>query len=168
MQFLAAVAIKEALEEKAGVNVKLKWPNDLVLENLKLGGMLVESKTVGDNISFVILGIGVNVNQSKGQLPSGAVSLILSSGRRNDLRALLKTILDQIRSWYADLANPSAIMEEWWRNCVHRSLRVRIAMPSGSVTGVSTGIDEEGGLMLETEDHKIRKVSEGSLTLLDD
>jgi biotin-(acetyl-CoA carboxylase) ligase len=94
--------------------------------------------------------------------------LILSSGKRNDLRALLKTILDQIRSWYRDLANPSAIMEEWWRNCVHRPLRVRIAMPSGSITGISRGIDEEGDLMIETEDHRIWKVSEGSLTLLDD
>jgi len=47
----------------------LKWPNDLVLGNAKLGGILVESKTQGEKVSFAILGIGLNVNQGKAQLP---------------------------------------------------------------------------------------------------
>src|SRR5260370_36590900 len=103
LQFLAAVATRQALENETGVSVKLKWPNDLVLGNAKLGGILIESKTLADRISFAILGIGLNINQSKAQLPVEAISLRLVSGKQHDHRLLLRAILDQMRSSYADL-----------------------------------------------------------------
>ena len=168
LQFLAAVAARQALEYETGLVVKLKWPNDLVLENAKLGGILTESETLADRISFAILGIGLNINQSKAQLPPEAVSLRLVSGKRHDLRLLLRAILDQMRSSYDDLANPSKIMEDWWRNCVHRPLRVQVTVSKDIVTGVSRAIDEDGSLVIETDDREIRKVSEGSLRILDD
>jgi BirA family transcriptional regulator, biotin operon repressor / biotin---[acetyl-CoA-carboxylase] ligase len=167
LQILAAVATRQALEDETGLDVKLKWPNDLVLENAKLGGILTESKTLGDRVSFAILGIGLNINQSRMQLPPGAISLRLVSGRQFDLRFVLRAILDQLRSWYNELNHPSRVMEEWWRNCVHRPLRVQVNLPKETVTGISRAIDEEGSLLIETDDHRIRKVNEGSLTLLD-
>jgi biotin-(acetyl-CoA carboxylase) ligase len=59
-------------------------------------------------------------------------------------------------------------MEEWWRNCVHRPLRVQVTVSKNTVTGVSRAIDEDGSLVIETDDHKIRRVSEGSLAILID
>ncbi len=168
LQFLAAIATRQALENETGVSVKLKWPNDLVLGNAKLGGILIESKTLADRISFAILGIGLNINQSKAQLPPEAISLRLVSGKQHDLRLLLRAILDQMRSSYDDLDNPSKIMEDWWRNCVHRPLRVQVTVSKDTVTGVSRAIDEDGSLIIETDDREIRKVSEGSLRILDD
>src|SRR5216683_4171006 len=168
LQFLAAVAARQALEDETGLVVKVKWPNDLVLENAKLGGILIESQTLADSISFAILGIGLNINQSKAQLPPEAISLRLVSGKQYDLRLLLRAILDQMRSSYDDLDNPSKIMEDWWRNCVHRPLRVQVTISKETVTGVSRAIDEDGSLIIETDDREIRKVSEGSLKILDD
>jgi len=168
LQFLAAIAIRQALENKTGLSVKLKWPNDLVLGNAKVGGILIESKTLADRISFAILGIGLNINQSKAQLPPEAISLRLVSGKQHDLPVLLRAILDQMRSSYDDLDNPSKIMEDWWRNCVHRPLRVQVTVSKDTVTGVSRAIDEDGSLVIETDDHKIRRVSEGSLAILID
>jgi BirA family transcriptional regulator, biotin operon repressor / biotin---[acetyl-CoA-carboxylase] ligase len=167
LQFLAAVAARRALEEKTGLSVRLKWPNDLVLENSKLGGILLESKTQGDSVSFVILGIGLNINQPKDRLPPGATSLRLESGKQYNLLLLLRTILNKMRSSYHDL-DTSKLMKEWWRNCVHRPLRVQIGVSTGTLTGISRGIDDDGSLLIETDDHRIRKVSEGSLTLLND
>lgn len=149
------------------MNVKLKWPNDLVLGNEKLGGILIESKTLGDRISFAILGIGLNINQLEAQLPPRATSLRLASRKKHDLRLLLRAILEQMKSSYDDLDNPSKIMEEWWRNCVHRPLRIQLTLPKQTVTGISIGIDEEGSLLVETDDRRIRKVNEGSLRILD-
>jgi BirA family transcriptional regulator, biotin operon repressor / biotin---[acetyl-CoA-carboxylase] ligase len=168
LQFLAAIATRQALENETGMSVKLKWPNDLVLGSAKLGGILIESKTLGDSVSFAILGIGLNINQSKAQLPPEAISLRLVSGKQHDLRLLLRAILDQMRSSYDDLDNPSKIMEDWWRKCVHRPLRVQVTFSKDTVTGVSREIDEDGSLVIETDDHKIRRVSEGSLTILID
>jgi BirA family biotin operon repressor/biotin-[acetyl-CoA-carboxylase] ligase len=168
LQFVAAVATRQALENETGVSVKLKWPNDLVLGQKKLGGILIESKTLGDRVSFAILGIGLNINQRKADLSPGAASLRLLSRRKHDLRLLLRAILEQIRSLYNDWDKPSKIMEEWWHNCIHRPLRVQVTLPKGAVSGISKGIDEDGALLIETDGGKIRKVSEGSLKLLYD
>jgi BirA family transcriptional regulator, biotin operon repressor / biotin---[acetyl-CoA-carboxylase] ligase len=168
LQFLAAVATRQALGQETGLGVKLKWPNDLVIGNSKLGGILIESKTQGDRVRFAILGIGLNINQEKTQLPPGAISLRLLSGRKHDLRLILRTILDQIKSTYNDLDNPSKIMEDWWHNCIHRPLRVQVTISKGTVTGISRGVDDDGSLLIETDDHRIRKVNEGSLRILND
>lgn len=168
LQFLAAVATRQALEDETGVGLKLKWPNDLVFENRKLGGILIESRTLGGRVSFAILGIGLNINGGKAQLLPGATSLRLLSGKQHDLRRLLRAILDQIRSSYDDLDNPSKIMQDWWRNCIHRPLRVQVTTSKETFTGISRGIDDEGSLLIEIDDHRIRKLNEGSLTLLND
>jgi BirA family biotin operon repressor/biotin-[acetyl-CoA-carboxylase] ligase len=168
LQFLAVVATRQALENETGLSARLKWPNDLVLGHEKLGGILIESKTLGNTISFAILGIGLNINQLKAQLPPGAVSLRVVSGKQQDLRLILRAILEEIRSSYDDLNNSSKIMEEWWRNCVHRPSRVQVTLPNGTVTGISRGIDKDGSLVIETDDRRIRKVNEGSLRILDD
>jgi len=168
LQFLAAIATRQALENETGLSVRLKWPNDIVLRNAKLGGILVEFKTIGESVAFAILGIGLNINQSKSHLPPRATSLRLVSGKQRDLRLLLRAILDQIRSSYDELDNPANIMEDWWRNCVHRPTRVLVTLPKDTVTGISRAINEDGSLVIETDDRKIRRVSEGSLTLLND
>jgi BirA family transcriptional regulator, biotin operon repressor / biotin---[acetyl-CoA-carboxylase] ligase len=168
LQFLTAVATRTAVENETGLGVKLKWPNDLVIGKAKLGGILIESKTLGAQVSFAILGVGLNINQSKAQLPSGATSLQLVSGKQQDIRLLLRAVLHQIRSSFDLLDQPSKLMEEWWRNCVHRPMRVRITDSSRAVTGISRGIDENGALIIETDDHRIRRVTEGSLGILDD
>lgn len=168
LQFLAAIATRQALENETGLSVKLKWPNDLVLGHEKLGGILIESETLGDSVSFAIVGIGLNINQGKADLPPGATSLRHVSRKQHDLRLLLRAILEQIRSAYDDLDNPSKIMEEWWRNCVHRPLRVEATLSKDTVTGISRAIDGDGSLIIETDDRSIRKVIEGSLRILDD
>ena len=168
LQFLAAVATRRALEDETGLRVKLKWPNDLVLETGKLGGILIESRTLGDSVSFAILGIGLNINQSKAQLAPGAVSLRHVSGTRYDLRTLLRAILDQMRSSFDGLDHPSRIMEEWWRNCIHRPLRIQVSLGNDTITGISTAISEDGSLVIETDYGKIRRLNEGSLKILDD
>jgi len=168
LQFLAAIATRQALENETGLSVKLKWPNDLVLGHEKLGGILMESKTLGDSVSFAIVGIGLNINQDKAHLPPGAISLRHVSRRQHNLRLLLRAILEQIRSTYNDWDKPSKIMEEWWRNCIHRPLTVEATLSKDIVTGISRAIDEDGSLIIESDDHKIRKVNEGSLRILDD
>ncbi|HEX4920589.1 MAG TPA: hypothetical protein VFV92_07605, partial [Candidatus Bathyarchaeia archaeon] len=62
---------------------------------------------------------------------------------------------------------PSRVMEDWWRWCVHRPPMVQVTLSTGVVTGITRGINQEGALLVETEDRRIRTVSEGTLRLLD-
>lgn len=168
LQYLTANAARQAVQDETGLQVQLKWPNDLVIDKNKLGGILIESKTLGDRVSFAILGIGLNVNQGEDRLPGGATSIRLASGMRYDQRRLLKAIVDQTRSRYDELDEPSTIMDEWWRNCVHRPPRVQVALPKGIVIGITRGIDEDGGLIIETDDRRVQRVREGTLRLFTD
>jgi BirA family biotin operon repressor/biotin-[acetyl-CoA-carboxylase] ligase len=168
LQFLASTATRQAIEGQTGERVRLKWPNDIVLEGGKLGGILVESKTQGGKIEFAIVGIGVNVNQRKSKLPPGATSLFVASGHQCDQKSLLRAILEEMRRAVINLDNPSRVMGDWWRWCVHRPRLVQVTLPAGMISGITRGIEEDGSLLVETEHQGVQKVSEGSLRVLDD
>ncbi len=168
LQFLAANGARQAIEDETDVRVRLKWPNDLALETGKLGGILVESKTIRERLLFAVIGIGLNVGQRKAQLPIGATSLLLATGVQFDRQRLLKAIVDQIMSRYDDIDDPSSVIEEWWHNCIHRPPKVQVTAQDGTVTGITRGIDETGALTLETEDRRIRKVNEGTLRVIEE
>ncbi len=165
LQFLASNATRRAVAEQTGVQAWTKWPNDLVLESGKLAGILIESKSVSDKVSFVIVGIGLNVNQTKRQLPGGATSIYLSSGREHRLDDLLKGILDNMRSEYQSLSDSAKIIGEWWRNCIHRYRLVQVETPTGIVKGTSVGINPEGSLLIETGKLGVETVVEGRLRI---
>ncbi len=168
LQFLASNATRRAVVEETGVRAWLKWPNDLVLESGKLGGILVESKSVGNKVSSVILGIGLNVNQTKRHLPTAATSIYVSSGREHRLDDLLKSIVDNMRSQYQSLSDSANILDEWWLNCIHRSRLVQVETPRGIVKGTSIGINPEGSLRIETGKLMVETVVEGKLRILSD
>lgn len=167
LQFLAANATRQAVETETGLKPQFKWPNDLLLEARKLGGILVEAKTLGDRVSFVIIGIGLNVNQPQELVPLGGISLRTVSGSNYGLLGLLNSILKQARSRYQHLDEPEKIMREWWDNCVHRLRPVHVDHSGGGITGIAKGLDLHGNLLVETQNGKIETVSEGSLRVLE-
>ncbi len=166
LQILAATAVRRALKRER-VRVELKWPNDIVLGSRKLGGILVETKTVADTLLFSVVGIGINANQPEATLPDGAVSLYTSTGRRANLRRLLGLIVQELRLGYAGLQEPSRLASEWWRHCVHADKKVRVDGPQGVLIGLSKGIIPEGLLLVETQPGRLISVREGTLTMPD-
>jgi BirA family transcriptional regulator, biotin operon repressor / biotin---[acetyl-CoA-carboxylase] ligase len=166
LQFLAASATRQAIEDETDVRVQFKWPNDIVVETGKLGGILIESKILRERVDFAVIGIGLNVNQLKPQLPVGASSIILSAGTRFDQRRLMRRIVEEIRARYDKIDKPSSLIEEWWHNCIHRPPTVQVTVQDNTMTGITRGIDETGALILETDDGESRKISGGTLRVL--
>jgi BirA family transcriptional regulator, biotin operon repressor / biotin---[acetyl-CoA-carboxylase] ligase len=164
---MAANAARTALEDQTNLRIKVKWPNDLVLETGKIGGVLIEAKTVGEQVLFVVVGIGLNINLTARQLHHGATSAYVETKTRYDNRKLLRRIIDQMSSQYANLKEPMTIVNEWWRQCIHRPGRVQVTLQDETLTGITRGLDEDGSLLLETDRHKIARVGDGSLRLLD-
>jgi BirA family biotin operon repressor/biotin-[acetyl-CoA-carboxylase] ligase len=97
LSLVAGVAVADALERATGLAVQLKWPNDVMLRRQKVAGCLAEMRDGG-----VVLGIGVNVNQTREQLPDGAGSLRTLTGRESDREELLASLLEDLRSRYAE------------------------------------------------------------------
>ncbi|HYY92158.1 MAG TPA: hypothetical protein VE955_09230, partial [Candidatus Dormibacteraeota bacterium] len=101
-------------------------------------------------------------------LPKGAVSLLTETGTRHERLRIIRAILKQAKSRLPGLDKPAEMMNEWWRNCIHRPARVQITSQDYTFTGITRSIDEEGAVLLEMEDHTTRRIRDGTLRVLDD
>ena len=164
---MAANAARKALQDETHLTTLFKWPNDLVLRTGKIGGILIEAKTIGEKMIFAVVGIGLNINLTRKQLPPGATSTYIETGTRYDNRKLLRRIIDQMSSKYSDLHKPTTIVNEWWRHCIHKSMAVEVTSQHKTLTGITRRLEEDGSLIIEVDEHKIARVPDGSLRLLD-
>lgn len=108
----AGLAARDAVEKSAGVEARLKWPNDLLWEGRKLGGILCESAFTGVDLDFSVVGIGINVGQKKDDFPvelrDRAVSLRQASGRSVGIESVLDALLPALAGWTERLAAEGA------------------------------------------------------------
>jgi BirA family biotin operon repressor/biotin-[acetyl-CoA-carboxylase] ligase len=124
----AGVAAAEACEAVAGVEVGLKWPNDLLVDGAKVGGILSELVA-----GAAVVGLGVNLSWA----PAGAAEL----GAEVDRDALLDAYL-------AGLDTPGDILTRYRHRCTTLGRRVRVEVPGGTVEGVATAVVEDGRLVV--------------------
>ena len=151
------LAAAEAIRCAAGLSVDLRWPNDLLIGPKKVGGILVESKTSGGSVDFVVAGVGINVHQRTftPDLATPATSLELEAGRRVSRQDLLVFLLESLEREALGLADPAtgetipARVEE--ASTWIRGRRVEVHGPQ-ACTGVTAGLDTHGFLRVQTED----------------
>jgi BirA family transcriptional regulator, biotin operon repressor / biotin---[acetyl-CoA-carboxylase] ligase len=152
---LAGVAVASALRSAAGVDARLKWPNDVLVHGAKVAGILAEQS--GDAI---VVGTGINVSTRADELPAaGATSLALAGAVCTDRQYLLACVLAELERWYLAWAQAMARPEPGGRDGGLRAeyLRlsgtvggpVRVSLPGGQVlTGTAHGVDEAGRLVI--------------------
>lgn len=151
ISLLAGVAVAEAVGEESGLPVTLAWPNDLLIRGRKVAGILAESVTSGAG-PVVILGIGVNVNQTRfpEDLAGRATSLGLEGGRAFDRERLLKALLVRLEVWYRRWATEgfAPIREAWRRGS--GTLGQRVTVEEG-IGGIAVDLAEDGALLVRTD-----------------
>jgi BirA family transcriptional regulator, biotin operon repressor / biotin---[acetyl-CoA-carboxylase] ligase len=165
LQLLASNSIRKALREEIGLKSGTKWPNDIISGEKKIAGILVESRSQGGEVSFVVVGIGLNVNQRQSSLPAGATSVYAISHETYSVEKIMSKIVENMRHDYASLGTPDEILAEWWTDCVHRSKKVKIQTRNGTIEGISKGIDTDGSLLL-AHNGQLENVTEGTLRIL--
>lgn len=171
------VSAAEACREVAGVEVGLKWPNDLVVEvgageQRKLGGMLAESLLDGDRVGALVVGLGLNVNWPAAlpaELDGIAVALNHRTGSdvdREDLLVALLTGLDQRRDRLADEAGRAELRREYLDRCTTIGRRVRAELADRSLEGTAADLSPEGHLVVEDARGHRHEVVAGDLVHL--
>ena len=167
----AAAAVAPVLETAAGVSVEIKWPNDLLMEGRKVAGILAESRVVSGDEPVIVIGMGINVNHTRGQFPDGlsasATSMRIESGRPVNREDLFVAILASLESAYGHYlaSGPAALLAEVDARLAWRGLTVEADSPAGSDGRVSR-VDEEGGLVLDRQDGRPLVIRSGSIRLL--
>ncbi|CUS97156.1 BirA family transcriptional regulator, biotin operon repressor / biotin-[acetyl-CoA-carboxylase] ligase [Candidatus Kryptobacter tengchongensis] len=171
LAFLFSVSVAEAIEKNTNLKITTKWPNDLLINNRKFCGILMEASITADKGDFVILGIGINVNQSEfpKEIQDYATSLYLSTGKVYDRAELTKDILRQIEVDYEKLNKDrdfKSVIERWKKRCTMLSQKITVIQSGKTITGKAIDIDETGFLILEDETSKIIKLSSGDVTVV--
>jgi len=165
LTLLTAISISEAIKEIAEIEVKIKWPNDLVVNNKKVGGILTEINAEQDRIHFIVIGCGINVNNDKGSLPQGATSLKEQKKEAVNRINLTQEVLRKIEENYLRLAEEGTgfVIEKWQALNTTLGKRIKVALEREHLEGEAIDIDKDGGLLVRTDSGFIQKVSSGDV-----
>ena len=169
LPLLSGVAIAEAIENVSGCEARLKWPNDVWLgadhDNAKVAGVLVTSSLRGTAVDHVLVGIGINVLSESGELPPGATSLHTATGTVATPDEVFNAVLARFDRVYADFvtARGRPSLAGWRARAALLGELVTVEEGSRCFTGKFTGIDDDGGLLIEEAGHRIQKVVAGDL-----
>ncbi len=153
--FMAAVAIAEALRASAGLDARIKWPNDVLVGRRKIAGVLGELRGSEPRMRELVVGMGVNVNHSEADLPRDlrprATSARIETGRPADRAPLLAAMLEGFERRYTRLLRQGTVdlLREWDSlSAVPHGHRVVVDGPAGRSEGTVAGVDDDGALLL--------------------
>lgn len=158
----SALAVVDAARPYAGLSVK--WPNDLVADDgRKVAGILVETSLDGERVRDAVIGIGVNVNWRRDEMPAelaaGATSLADLAGRVIGRVELLASLLDRLDVGLGAVDLGESPLERYRRACVTIGTVVAVEAPGGRIEGRAVAIDDTGRLMVETSDGPVTVTS---------
>lgn len=158
LPLLTGIAVHACLTQHAAVPAQLKWPNDVLIDERKVAGILVERIETSQGAA-AILGIGINTHLEPAELPTPAATALSLVGSHVDRTALLVDLLTRLRLLYgswrrADGDAATGLSEAYERACATLGQRVRATLPDGTtVNGRATGIDVTGRLLVDTGEH---------------
>lgn len=163
------LAVVDAIRAETGLEAGLKWPNDLVVGEAKVGGLLTELELGGDRVLYAVVGIGLNVNLDPArlagdlQLPVTSLSHVL--GRRVPRLPLLQALLRAMERRYLALQAGESPLAEWAARLVTLGRPVTVSGAGMSWAGVAEGVGLEGALLVRLADGRLEQVLAGDVTL---
>lgn len=169
LTMMAGISAHTAVQAASGLPVDLKWPNDLLIGGKKVGGILTEMHAETNSVRFVIVGVGLNVNQEKfpGELGAIATSLRVETGKPQSRLQVLVRLLREFETDYNRLQREgaSSVVEHFEKiSSYAKNKRVRVTNGAESFTGVTAGLAPEGLLQVKRDDGKIVTVIAGDVT----
>jgi BirA family biotin operon repressor/biotin-[acetyl-CoA-carboxylase] ligase len=165
LTLLTAVSICEAVKVTAGLDAQIKWPNDILLHHKKLGGILTELSAEMDEVNFMIIGVGLNVNNDKKTLVSQATSLKEQKKENINRISLLQEILRRIEANYLSFKEKGAhpVIEKWREHNITLGRRVKVYCHKEHIEGEAVDIDTDGGLLVRRDSGMTEKVMAGDV-----
>lgn len=167
LTLICAVVICEVLRQQLNLEAQIKWPNDILLNNKKVGGILTELSAEMDMVHAVIVGVGINVNNDKKTLPSSAGCLKQEAGYEINRLNLLQGILRCFEKEYLQFQRRGIeqALDKWRHYSGTLGRRVRLSMSRGrhQLVGEAVDIDDNGGLLIRQDSGLIERVMSGDI-----
>lgn len=167
-----ATALVRAIDATTAVRPEIKWPNDLLAGGRKIAGVLTELSAELDTIKHVILGIGLDVNQTADEFPAEltpvAASLRIAGGSPVSRPDLATRILEELDRDYARInaGEFTDLADEWEARCTTLGRNVTIDMGDRQIHGRAESLDHDGALLVRTQHGRLERIIGGDVTLL--
>ena len=166
---LTGLAICKALRETTGLDCKIKWPNDIVVGNKKLVGILAEMTAEFDAVEYIIIGVGINVDQKSfpEELDGKATSILLETGTHYDKNRLLAKFLDRLENELLrnNLRMSQTALNEYKELCATIGRGVTFTRGTKKINGTAVEIAENGELKVMLPDGTVCSVYSGEVTV---
>jgi BirA family transcriptional regulator, biotin operon repressor / biotin---[acetyl-CoA-carboxylase] ligase len=168
LNFAASLAVGNALENLYQLKVELKWPNDVLINGKKLCGILIESTSEGNKIERLVIGLGINVNQTMFQgnysIPPTSVKLEINENAERE--RLLAEVLNNFEELLLVLIeSPENILKDWKQRCGMIGDKISITEGDEVKYGIFEDVDENGFLLLKDNNDRIEKIHYGDVSL---
>lgn len=169
--FVASLTVAEVLEELYGLKTQVKWPNDVLVDSKKVCGILAETKSDGESVEYVVVGIGINASFGVKFLPEDlwkiATSLEDELGRKIELELLLKALLERLERLCGVFFEKGfcVVLDEWKKYAGFLGCQVDVVSMDERLTGLALDVDSGGSLVLKLGDGTVRHVFAGDVVL---
>lgn len=160
LNFLASLVLAQTISRMYGIDSRTKWPNDILVQNNKIAGMLSEMEAETDMVHYVNIGLGINVNNRPLKKSGTATSIRQILGKTVPKKPLLTEFLDQFERCLESDGMDGVILE-WkkWSTTLHRHVRVETL--KNVIEGVAEDVDDNGGLVVRQMDGSRKTVYYG-------
>lgn len=170
LTLLMAMAVVNGIREVTGLDARIKWPNDVVVDGKKVCGILTEMNTEIDYINYVVIGAGINVNQQTfpEELQETATSLSKALGRKVFRSELTAAVLEALEGFYEVFLRTQDLTELYKAYnavCVNCGQQVRVLEPGNAYTGTAEGINPKGELLVRRDDGKLVEIYAGEVSV---
>lgn len=165
-----ALAVMEAIKELTSAECGIKWPNDVVINEKKVCGILTEMSLDMDSIHYVVVGTGINVNQKSfaEEIVQTATSLAIELGKtvnRNKLVSRVMYFFEKNYEVYKQTYDLSGLVDKYNDYLINRGKEVRVLDPKGEFDGIALGIDNRGQLLVKKDDETVVEVYAGEVSV---
>jgi len=169
LTLLTAVVLANVINKKVHPNVSIKWPNDILMNGKKAAGILTEMQAEQDQIQYIVVGIGLNINQTIQDFPEDvlkkATSLKIETGKDVSINKLVKEFLTQFETAYEEYLKEgfSSVKARWESFGFRIGEMISIQTPKTRKRATFFGIGEDGELLIQSEDGQIEKLYSGEI-----
>jgi BirA family transcriptional regulator, biotin operon repressor / biotin---[acetyl-CoA-carboxylase] ligase len=168
---MGAVAVASTMRRLCEVKALIKWPNDILISDKKVSGLLTEMSAEQDRVRHIVLGIGIDANMEPAALPpdvrAQTTTLAAETGAKIDRTALLRQLLRELDHWYGVFLNDERnVLKEWKTLNTTIGNRVMVSGAGETLEGIAQGIDDEGRLILRLDNGNVRTVAAGDVTIV--
>ena len=170
LTILSGVAVVRAIRKTTGLAPRIKWPNDVLVNDKKVAGILVESVVAGEDVYYAVVGIGINIRldaEDTHNLGGLAIGLETAAGRPVAREDVLRQLLLELDVLYLQSTQSRPPLEEWVALLETLGQRVRVDWREETWVGQAERVDQIGNLLLRLDDGRLVTLTAGDVTLHD-